>query len=103
MESPEQPAWWHSLHRAYEEHNPDEARRLLNDGRLPDSCPPVQGCHDRDYIRWLLEHDLIAPASPRDEETWPDKQERQLQCDALEEAARPDCILKGEWKNKEER
>ncbi|MBE6416435.1 MAG: hypothetical protein E7032_07900 [Akkermansiaceae bacterium] len=88
---------WQAVHTAYEAHNPDEARRLLNSsGEVPD-CSLILRCGDEDYIRWLLSNELIA--APTTTEQWPELQELQLQCPALQEADRPACILDGNIKN----
>ena len=85
---------WHAVHTAYEEHNPEEARRLLHTGSTAPDCSLVLRCGDEDYIRWLLSNDLISPPPAAD--VWPELQELQLQCPALAESARPGCILNGD-------
>lgn len=97
MEQPEDTTLWQALHTAYEERNPQEARRLLNNGAIPGNCCFLQRCSDIDYLRWLLDNKLIVPSSDTPRETWPERQEKQLQCDALPEAERPHCIIDGEW------
>lgn len=87
---------WHAVHTAYEERNPDEARRLLHTGSADLDCSVVLRCGDEDYIRWLLSNELIHP--PTVTEVWPELQELQLQCPALAEADRPACILNGDLK-----
>lgn len=89
----------HDLHTAYENHAPDEARRLLRLNRQKINCSALLRCGDEDYIRWLLTHDIL-PLPTGATETWPELQEIQLQCNALNEAQRPGCILKGELKPK---
>lgn len=84
---------WHAVHAAYEEHNPDEARRLLRNGSHGLDCSTILRCGDEDYIRWLLSNDLIIPPTVTD--IWPELQELQLQCPALPEEFRPGCILTG--------
>lgn len=84
---------WQAVHTAYEAHNPDEARRLLNSGGTAPDCSVVLRCGDEDYVRWLLSNELIAPPTAAD--VWPELQELQLQCPALPEEDRPACILDG--------
>lgn len=93
MEDQPHAAFWQSVHTAYENRDPAEARRLLQNAQEPVNCAPVLRCDDEDYIRWLLSNNLIPTGAIT--ETWPELQELQLQCTALPEAARPDCILKG--------
>ncbi len=97
MEHPDETALWQALHTAYEERNPQEARRLLNNGTLPRACSLFQRCGDIDYLRWLQENKLVGTPSDSAPETWPERQEKLLQCDALPEAERPSCIIDGEW------
>lgn len=85
---------WQAVHTAYEEHNPDEARRLLHTGVTAADCSLVLRCGDEDYIRWLLSNEVITPPSAT--EVWPELQELQLQCSALAEESRPSCILNGD-------
>ena len=86
---------WLAVYNAYESHDVAEARRLLHcEGQTPD-CSELLRCSDVDYVRWLLSNELI-PKTADNRETWPGLEELQLQCDALREAARPACILKGE-------
>ena len=87
---------WQAVHTAYEERNPDEARRLLHTGAAAPDCSVVLRCGDEDYIRWLLSNELIIPPTVTD--VWPELQELQLQCPALPEADRPACILNGDLK-----
>lgn len=88
---------WHAVHEAYETHDINEARRLLQKAPLPLACSPLKRCDDIDYIRWLLSNDLIL-ISADDSAQWPELQELQLQCSALNEEERPACILNGEIK-----
>ena len=86
---------WQAVYNAYESHDVDEARRLLNCETQTPDCSTLLRCKDIDYVRWLLSNELLPlPADSRD--TWPGIQEIQLQCNMLSEAARPDCILKGD-------
>lgn len=85
---------WQAVYNAYETHDTAEARRLLQSATQPPDCSSILRCGDEDYIRWLLSHDLL-PAPSSDEDTWPGLQELQLQCQSVQEVARPDCILKG--------
>ena len=86
---------WSAVYNAYESHDVDEARRLLHSEEPPPDCGTILRCSNVDYVRWLLSNDLI-PQSTSNRDTWPDLEELQLQCNALSEAARPACILKGE-------
>ena len=86
-------ALWQAVHAAYEDRNPDEARRLLSHGGATADCSRILRCGDEDYIRWLLSLDLLPQQQNFD--AWPDLQEIQLQCPALPEADRPACILNG--------
>lgn len=89
------PPLWQAVYNAYESHDVAEARRLLScKEQIPD-CSTILRCSDIDYVHWLLSNNLV----PRTEDvwnTWPEIQEIQLQCNSLSEAARPDCILKGD-------
>ena len=97
MEATPHAVLWQAVHAAYEARDPDEARRLLHAGTPVPDCSILLRCGDEDYIRWLLSHELIS-LSPADTEAWPTLQERQLQCNALTESARPACILdEPEW------
>lgn len=86
-------ALWHAVHQAYENRAPDEARRLLRNGSAGRDCSSILRCGDEDYVRWLLNHELISPPAVTD--IWPELQELQLQCPALPESERPACILTG--------
>ena len=86
-------ALWQAVHAAYEDRNPDEARRLLSHGGATIDCSRILRCGDEDYIRWLLSLDLLP--QQQNFNTWPDLQEIQLQCPALPEADRPACSLNG--------
>ena len=86
---------WLAVYNAYESHNVAEARRLLKADEQPPACSDIMRCSDIDYVRWLLSNDLIPPTIDS-RSTWPELEELQLQCNALSEAARPACILKGE-------
>ena len=86
-------ALWQAVHAAYEDRNPDEARRLLSHGGATADCSRILRCGDEDYIRWLLSLDILS--QPSDSEAWPDLQEIQLQCPALPESERPGCIMEG--------
>lgn len=94
MDSSSHSALWLAVHAAYEAHDLDEARRLLrNDDSEPD-CSDILHCSDKDYLLWLLSNKLISlPHGAA--ETWPDLQELQLQCNSIDEEARPRCILHG--------
>ena len=89
------PPLWLAVYNAYESHNVAEARRLLNGDEQPPDCSDILRCSDIDYVRWLLSNDLI-PSTIDSWSTWPELEELQLQCNALSEADRPTCILKGE-------
>lgn len=97
MDSTTPSSLWQAVHTAYENRDLEEARRLLRNGASPLACSAILRCGDEDYVRWLLSHELITPP-PDLEETWPELQERQLQCDALPESERPDCVINGEIK-----
>ncbi|MBR5879744.1 MAG: hypothetical protein IKY91_09315 [Akkermansia sp.] len=86
-------ALWQAVHAAYEERNPDEARRLLSHGGVTMDCSRIWRCGDEDYIRWLLSLDILQAQA--DSDSWPGLQEIQLQCPALPESARPACIMEG--------
>ena len=93
-------ALWQAIYEAYEAHAPEEARRLLGTESPLLNCAEIPHCNDEDYIRWLLHHQLILVSQNQNlADNWPNLQERQLQCNALPEPGRPDCILKGEWKD----
>lgn len=97
MEESDTPALWQALQTAYEQHNPEEARRLLNNGTVPRDCSHIRNCCDTEYLRWLLDNRLIESLPPPAAVSWPELQEKQLQCSILPEAERPSCILEGEW------
>ncbi len=97
MEESDTPALWQALQTAYEQHNPEEARRLLNNGTVPRDCSHIRNCCDTEYLRWLLDNRLIESLPPPAAVSWPELQEKQLQCSILPEAERPACILEGEW------
>ena len=86
-------ALWQAVHEAYENRNPDEARRLLAHSGATLNCSRIRHCENEDYIRWLLSLDIFQ--TKVDSEIWPDLQEIQLQCPALPETDRPACIIKG--------
>ena len=86
---------WLAVYNAYESHDVAEARRLLNDEKQAPDCGFFLHCSDVDYVRWLLSNGLIPPTT-NNWDNWPELEELQLQCNALSEAARPACILKGE-------
>ncbi len=44
-------ALWQAVHAAYEDRNPDEARRLLSHGGATIDCSRILRCGDEDYIR----------------------------------------------------
>lgn len=94
MDSSSHSALWLAVHAAYEAHDLDEARRLLQNGTSPLECSTILHCGDEDYVRWLLSNELIS-LPPGVAEIWPDLQELQLQCNSIDEAARPRCILHG--------
>ena len=86
---------WQAVYNAYESHDTDEARRLLHSEKQAPDCSTLLHCGNEDYIRWLLSNDIL-PLAGITPANWPGLQEIQLQCSALDEAARPDCILTGE-------
>ena len=85
---------WQAVYSAYETHDTNEARRLLYNEKQPPDCSHLLRCGNEDYIRWLLSNELL-PLAEIDPAEWPELQEIQLQCSALDEAARPDCVLTG--------
>lgn len=97
MEESDSPALWQALQTAYEQHNPEEARRLLNNGTIPLNCSQFRNCSDIEYLRWLQDNKFLETQAPPAEYAWPELQEKQLQCSLLPEAERPACILEGEW------
>ena len=97
MEESDTTALWQALQTAYEQHNPEEARRLLNNGTAPRNCSHIRTCSDSEYLRWLLDNRLIETLPPPAAASWPELQEKQLQCSILPEAEHPSCILEGEW------
>ena len=97
MEEADTTALWQALQTAYEQHNPEEARRLLNNGTAPRNCSHICNCSDSEYLRWLLDNRLIETLPPPAAASWPELQEKQLQCNILPEAEHPSCILEGEW------
>lgn len=85
---------WQRLLACYKSNTPGEAEKLLlsNQKEFPLS-PPVDG-DELACVRWLVRNRLIT--IPEDNESgWPGLQEIQLQCNALKESERPDCILHG--------
>ncbi len=82
-----------AVHTAYENRDPEEAKRLLHTGLSIQDCSRIWRCGDTDYINWLLSNDIL-PITPS-ESDWPELQELQLQCTALPEEERPACILTG--------
>ncbi|MBR1982065.1 MAG: hypothetical protein IKA23_04870 [Akkermansia sp.] len=89
-------AMWQAIHAAYEARDPAEARRLLQHATPQLTCDYLHRCSDEDYIKWLLENQLIPSGDLGSaEDAWPGLQESQLQCNALPEAQRPDCIVDG--------
>lgn len=94
MEDSSREELWQAVHAAFERHDPAEARRLLQSGTCPPDCSWLAGCSDEDFLRWLLSHRLLPSGAV--ETGWPSLQELQLQCDALAEADRPACVLRGE-------
>lgn len=95
MDTPPQTPLLQAVHAAYEARNPDEARRLLHTRANQSDCHAILRCGDAAYLRWLLSHEILPTGqSPA---TWPEIQEKQLQCNALTEQERPKCILTGEW------
>jgi hypothetical protein len=95
MDTPPSAALLQAVHAAYESHNPEEARRLLHTQASLSDCHAILRCGDEAYLNWLLSHDLLPTGQSTT--SWPEMQERQLQCDALAEPERPRCILTGEW------
>lgn len=85
---------WRRLLASYKSDNPEEAERLLlHNQREMLLQPPING-EELACIRWLISNRLIT--IPEDNESgWPGLQEIQLQCNALKESERPDCILHG--------
>lgn len=95
MPEPPSSTLWQAVHAAYEARDLNEARRLLCNGVCQVDFTHMPYRDDVEYITWLLSHQLLPPSQEPPE--WPTLQERQLQCDALDESARPRCILQGEW------
>ena len=85
---------WQQVYAAYEARDLDEARRLLANRKEDYACHDILLCGDENYVRWLLSNELIQPPG-NTEETWPELQELQLQCNSLLEQKRPACILSG--------
>lgn len=100
MDTPEEAQFWNALHEAYESHNPEEARRLFQQSGTVVNCSILQRCGDEQYIQWLL-HNNIIHGEQEGHESWPGLQERQLQCNDLDESQRPRCILEGDWEEPE--
>lgn len=96
MDTAPQSALLQAVHAAYESHNPEEARQLLLTQATLNDCHAILRCGDVAYLNWLLSHDLL-PTHLSVSPEWPSFQEKQLQCDALPEEARPRCILDAEW------
>lgn len=87
--------FWQAVHNAYETHDVAEARRLLHSVQEVPDCSLLLRCNDEDYIRWLLNNELLPMHADDNKYDWPGLQELQLQCSALNEPAQPDCILNG--------
>lgn len=96
MESHTDDQLWQDVHKAYEEHDLQEAGRLLGKAPAAMDCSRLADCGDIDYFRWLLNQQMLV-LTAGNADSWPGLQEKQLQCNALEESARPRCILHGEW------
>ncbi len=96
MESHTDDQLWQDVHKAYEEHNLQETGRLPGKAPAAIDCRSLPGCGDIDYFRWLHNQQMriltAGKAAP-----CPGIQEKQLQCNTLEEKARPRCILHSEW------
>ncbi len=87
---------WQAVHAAYEARDLTEARRLLQHAESRTTCDILHHCNDEAYVKWLLEHQLIPAQNVNTADLSElNLQERQLQCDALNEKHRPACILEG--------
>ena len=95
MEHMETTLLWLAVYNAYESRDAEEARRLLQSEESTPDCSIPLRCGDLEYVRWLLSNDLI-PRSEQYSNIWPELEEIQLQCNALNEPARPACILNGD-------